>query len=208
MNKELDQFAINIEFLLISVIQGAALAAVAGGASTMIAKGEYSQLLYAFSALLIILMFWSQAIMHTLGFIRWPLDMLHNFLYFFVSLIEIMAFAVMDQPVRWFTFAALFVAVSAALYYYDLKMIHRAKPFLSKTKEGTLLYNDLCTEQTRDLKIFVPLGIIVNAASALLIKSGSIDHIVFIVIQIAFSLVILNATMSSFKRRSLLIKTL
>lgn len=205
---DLDQFVINIEFLLISVIQGVALSAVASGASAMITNGEYIQLLYALSALLIILIFWSQAIMHTLGFIRWPLDMFHNFLYFLVSLIEIMAFAVMDDPFRWFVFSSVFVAVSAVLYYYDLKMIHRSKSLLFQTKEGALLYEDLRAEQTRDLKLFVPIGIVANAISALMIYTGSIDHIVFIVLQIAFSLFILHETLLSFRRRSLLIKKL
>lgn len=214
VHKELDQFAINIEFLLISVIQGAALAAVAIGASEMVARGSYPLLLYAFSALLVILIFWSQAIMHTLGFIRWPLDMFHNFLYFLVSLIEIMAFAVMDDPFRWFIFAAIIGAVSGTLYYYDLKMIHRARPLFSRSKEGKLLYQDLCGEQKRDLTIFVPLGVLCNGISAYAIYKYPhlfIDnnfHLILVGTQIVFALIVLHDTLSSFRRRSLLIKKL
>jgi len=103
MKKRLDEFVVDIEFLLISVVQGVALAALAAAAAPIVANLQLEYWPYIVSALLFILIFWSQAIMHVLGFIKWPLDMIHNFLYFVASLIEVMAFSVMNKPLVWFS---------------------------------------------------------------------------------------------------------
>src|ERR1700754_633124 len=105
MNRErLDQFVLDIEFLLISAVQGVALGALAGAASEPISSLNFQYWPYILSGFLLILTFWSQAIIHSLSFIKWPLDLWHNFLYFLMGLIEFLAFNHLQDPLRWFVF--------------------------------------------------------------------------------------------------------
>src|SRR5438309_667456 len=134
--KQLDDFVVNIEFLLISVIQGVALAALAASAAPIIASLQFEYWPYIITAFLFILLFWSQAIMRVLGFIRWPLDMMHNFLYFLASFVEVVAFSEMTNPLLWFSLIFTFVFVSGLLYYYDLILIKQCKRDMEKTNSG------------------------------------------------------------------------
>ena len=100
----LDQVALDIEFLLISVVQGVALAALAGGAAGIFTSLDWFAIPYAITAFLIVLIFWSGAIIHALSFIDWPLDLMHSFLYFLASFVEVMAFTHLENPMLWFIF--------------------------------------------------------------------------------------------------------
>ncbi|OGK18153.1 hypothetical protein A3G67_00835 [Candidatus Roizmanbacteria bacterium RIFCSPLOWO2_12_FULL_40_12] len=211
MKKRLDEFVVDIEFLLISVVQGVALAALAAAAAPIVANLQLEYWPYIVSALLFILIFWSQAIMHVLGFIKWPLDMIHNFLYFVASLIEVMAFSVMNKPLVWFSLFFFFVLVAGVLYYYDLLLIKACKSDFSKTSSGKALYEDLHKEQMTNMKFFVPGGLLFNAACIfLIVKHPQIfiqnhNHVFLVGIQILFGLVILLTSLKTFKKRLALI---
>jgi hypothetical protein len=70
MNRErLDQFALDIEFLLISVVQGVALGSLAASAAGTLMSLRFEFFVYIISAFLLILIFWSGAILHALSFI-------------------------------------------------------------------------------------------------------------------------------------------
>ena len=72
---KLDEIAINIELVLISLIEGFALANLAERAVPLLdGKDALLYLPYILSGLLIILVFWSQSILHAVSFIRWPLN--------------------------------------------------------------------------------------------------------------------------------------
>ncbi len=59
MNQEkLDQFTLDIEFLLISVVQGVALGALATGASIPLSNMDLQYWPYILSGFLLILTFW------------------------------------------------------------------------------------------------------------------------------------------------------
>ncbi len=210
--ERLNQTVVDIEFLLISVVQGFALSALASSAVTIVANFQWQYLLYVISAFLLILIFWSQAIMHVLGFIRWPLDMTHNFLYFLAGLVEVMAFSQMNNPVMWFGLITLFVVVSALLYLYDLRMIKDCKNDMQKSPSGRALYKDLYDEQVYDLKYFVPSGLLFNLAALYLVVSyrhlflTNKYHVILIALQTVFSIIILTRTLNSFKRRAVLIE--
>ncbi len=207
MKEKLDQIVIDAEFLLISVIQGVALATLASNATPIIASFQLEYWLYIVSAFLFILIFWSQAIMHVLGFIRWPLDMIHNFLYFLASLFEVMAFSQMTNPFLWFSMLFIFVLVSALLYYYDFLMIKARKSDLSDSPAGKILYNDLYKEQIFYMKIFVPLGLLFNFGCAFLIHQypqifiGGQSHLILVGLQVLFGLTILVNSVKTFNRR-------
>ena len=97
-----DQIVLNIEFLLISVIQGVAFSTLLGYAAPIINNGQTEYWLYITAGFLIVLVFWSHAIIHALSFIDWPLDLFHSFLYFLVIFFQVLSLSQMTNPLHWF----------------------------------------------------------------------------------------------------------
>lgn len=207
----LDQFTLDIEFLLISVIQGVALAALASFAATPLRNLQFEYWSYIVTAFILILIFWSQAIVHVLSFIRWPLDLTHNFLYFLTSFFEVVAFSQMSNPLAWFGLNFIFVLAAVILYFVDFNLIKSRKSNFARSKEGKKLYQDIFQDQRFQLRVFVPLGLAFNALSFLLIYSfpelflGNRYHVFLSVMQMLFAIVILVASIRSFAKRSKLI---
>lgn len=205
--KELDQTAVDIEFLLISVVQGVALAALATSAAPIIGDLNFEYFFYVLSAFLFILIFWSAAVSHVLSFIDWPLDMTHNFLYFLASFLEVMAFSYLKDPLRWFMFISLFLFVIGILYVWDLRLIKQHKTVLRKK-----LYDDVLKEQNYELTMLFPAGLayslVVTFAIALYPKIfiASHYHIAFAAIQAALGIFVLITSTRAFKRRAKLLE--
>lgn len=211
MNKvKLDQFTLDIEFLLISVVQGVALAALGSEASKLIATSQWQYIPYIIAGFLFILIFWSGAIIHALSFIDWPLDLLHNFFYFLASLIEVIAFGFMDDPLMWFGLICFFFLTAELLYIVDYRLIKERKE-LFESKAQVKLYTDLISEQRFELSLIVPAGIAFNTICFLLIYMNPTffitnnNHIYLILLQILFSCGFLYIVMKSFKKRAKLI---
>lgn len=210
MREKLDQIVVDIEFLLISVIQGVALAALAAAAAPIVINLQFEYWPYIISAFLFILIFWSQAIMHVLGFIKWPLDLVHNSLYLLASLVEVMAFSVMTNPFLWFLFISVFVFITGILYIYDFILIKNHKGDF-KSPAGKALYKNLYDEQLFDMKVYVPSGIFFTAGCSLLIYRFPqifLDkhyHIFLVGLQVAFGLTIIVTSLKTFSKRLSLI---
>ncbi len=209
--KELDQFVINIEFLLISVVQGLALSALAAASIEPVTSLQWEYLPYVISGLLFILIFWAEAIIHVLSFIRFPMDMTHNFLYFLAGFVEVIAFSQLTNPMGWFITMSVFVGVCGLLYWQDLKLIRAAKPTIAHTKAGEALYNHIYREQLYEFRVFVPSGIVFNLVVIYLIHqfpavfiTGKY-HVALVCLQIMFAVYILNNAMRNFTRRQQLI---
>lgn len=207
----LDQFVVDIEFLLISVVQGVALAALAAAASGTVGNLQFEYVLYVVSAFLLILNFWSQAIIHTLSFIDWPLDMTHNFLYFLVSLVEVMAFSQITNPLKWFAFMTLFFVVAAILYGFDLSLIRKHEEKFKDSKERQSLFRHIIAREKFEMFILLPGGLLFNIAAFVLIYLmpevfiTQKFHILLISLQVVFSLGVLVSSVRNFRKRSSLI---
>ncbi|MDP3940739.1 MAG: hypothetical protein Q8Q49_00355 [bacterium] len=207
----LDQVALDIEFLLISVVQGVALAALAGGAAGIFTSLDWFAIPYAITAFLIVLIFWSGAIIHALSFIDWPLDLMHSFLYFLASFVEVMAFTHLENPMLWFIFILGFQIVSAVLYKYDLGLIKKHEARFSQSKESRALFAHTIGQQEREINSYVPLAILYSAVAVgsiwfyptLFIEKGY--HLVFITGQLLFSVMFLKNSMQAFQKRSALL---
>lgn len=203
----LDGFVVNAEFLLISVIQGGALTTLGLAAAPIISNFNLMYLPYVASALVFILIFWAQAIVHTLSFIEWPMDITHNLLYFLIGLVEIMAFVELQDPLRWFGFIFLFFLVAAVLYWYDLTLIQKQKGNFEESEERKSLYKDILNRQLLELRVFVPLALIYNALCFGLIYQYPnifITHnyqVVLILVQLAFGLIVMAEALHGFKKR-------
>ncbi len=209
---KLDQTALDIEFLLISVVQGVALAALAQSAAPVLSNFLLLHYWpYALSAFLFILIFWSQAIIHAVSFIDWPLDLWHNFLYFLASLVEVMSFSHMTDPKLWFAFVLGFIAVAEILYIVDYRLIRQHQKKFSGSPALRELYKHIVTRQKFELTVLVPGGILFNIIVLVLIilypnlflEKGY--HLILIGLQILFDVLILVNSLQSFKKRSYLI---
>ncbi|MBI4038980.1 hypothetical protein HY384_03405 [Candidatus Daviesbacteria bacterium] len=207
---ELDVLVLDIEFLIISVVQGVALAALASFAVPIFAAFKIEYFPYIFSGFLFILLFWSGAIIHALSFIDWPLDLPHNFLYFLASFIEVVAFGQMSNPKMWFLMVTIFFMVAEILYFVDLGLIKkRQKAF--DTTISKKLYKHIIERHLFEMKVLVPAGTLFNFIGLVLIVSYEQIfltynwHILLISLQLLFSLGLMFNSIWSFNSRSKLI---
>lgn len=203
--EKLDQFVLDIEFLLISVVQGVALAALAAQAVTPIVSLNYEFFPYIITGFLIILAFWSGAIVHALSFIDWPLDLTHNFLYFLASFIEVIAFSQIQNPQFWFACMAAFFIVVTFLYFIDLSLIKSHLNAFSGTPQKKELFNHIKNEQIFELKYLMPVGLIFCIGSMLILSKFPNIHIYLGISQAIFMTGFLINSIYSFKKRAKLI---
>lgn len=208
---ELNNISLNIEFLVISVIQGMALQMLAGSALPVFSEYKTEYWSYAICAFILILIFWSQSIIHALSFIDWPIDLIHTFLYFLTSFIEVLTFTHITSPLKWFIFGLFFIIVSGILYFYDFLIIKRHKHEFYQTIEGKELYEHIYKHHMIEMVILVPAAILFNSTAIYLLYSNPTIfiqkhfHIVLAGIQCLFGLILLIFSVYSFKTRSELI---
>jgi len=176
-----------------------------------VANFQFEYWPYIISGFLLVLTFWSQAIIHALSFIDWPTDMLHTLLYFLVSLIEVMAFHFIGMPVYWFGFILAFFVAASLLYYWDLRMIWRHKAAFSDTPADLALYHHILSRQLFEMKVIVPAGIIFILICYLLVLTqpnffiSQHYHPILGVAQALFGLFVLVDSLKNFNKRSRLI---
>ncbi len=205
--KELNAKVLDIEFLLISVVQGVALTSLAVDAVGPMSALSLEVWPYIISGFIFILIFWSQAIIHALSFIDWPLDLGHSFLYFLASFVEVMAFSQIEHPLKWFLFVSAFLGIGAVLYIYDLRLIKKHQLEFSHSSQSRHLYAHMYTQQRKELTLLVPAAIGVNLIFAWLICKNPVyfldqhNHLVLIGIQVLLGLGLLLVSVKSFKER-------
>jgi|HubBroStandDraft_6_1064221.scaffolds.fasta_scaffold03260_10 hypothetical protein len=122
---QLDSLIINIELTLTSIIQGVALSFLCENATAALSHGRIQDLLYVANGLLLILLFWSRSIGHTLTLIRWPLDFTHNFFYFGAAFLEAVTFGQIGNPIAWFGMLTCFSLIVWLLFILDQRLISR-----------------------------------------------------------------------------------
>ena len=105
-----------------SIVQGVALTFLIENARTVLSVRDAATWLYVLSELLIIFIFWSRSILHTLTLTRWPLEFGHNFLYIACTLGECLLFTCLTSPLPWFEFSSLYAVAVTFLFAYDLRM--------------------------------------------------------------------------------------
>ena len=160
----------DIEYLLISVVQGVALAALAASAGEPVTNLNYFVIPYVLASFLIILTFWTQAVIHTISFIDWPINMPHNALYFVVAFIEVMAFAQIANPFKWFAFLLVFLLSIGLLYKYDLVLIKRQKEKFQMNDATKALYAHIVRRQQFELLVLLPIVVSFVLFSCVLLK--------------------------------------
>ena len=205
--KELNNTAVEIEFLLISVIQGLALQFLVSAAVTPFVQFQFEYWLYIISGFLLILIFWTQAIVHALSFIQWPIDLTHTFLYFLVSFVEVLVFYQVGSPFRWFIFGTVFLIAGSVLYTYDFLMIRKRRETLAYSEKRKRLYDHMYHMQKKELTFYLPAALIFSLMSAGLIYVypdvfiKNHVHVALSGLQTLFSIILLVITVKNFYRR-------
>lgn len=211
---KLDQFTLDIEFLLISVVQGVALSVLATSSIEPISQLDLAVIPYIISAFLLLFIYWSQAIIHAISFIDWPLDLPHNFLYFLASFVQVLSFSKVGDPLHWFAFSAGLFGVGLVLYYVDYHLILNRKAEFEESKSGKALYNHIVSGHLFEMRYLVPAGFIFNVIVACFIwKQPDMMltqnyHLYAIAIQVLFLAGVLMNSIKSFKSRSLFIENI
>jgi hypothetical protein len=210
---QLDALVVTIELTLISIVQGVALSFLADHARDVFVSWQFSSWPYAMTGLLIILLFWSRSLIHTLTVIRWPLELGHNFLYIACTLVETVMFTQLTQPLRWYALNALFGLMIWAVFALDLRMIRRRMRD-SAGPTGSQLYAIVAREQGVNVWIWMPATVAFNLFAAVAMHrwpGALIDasgHVIIAVVQLAAPLGYLLYVMLFFTRiRPLIVTT-
>lgn len=190
---ELDKAVVGIELTLISIIQGLALAVLASAAVQPMLQLQWETWPYIVTGLLVILIFWSRSLIHTLSFIGWPLEFGHTFGYFGATLIEAAALTQVADPQAWFALNACYAIAVWGLYAWDLRVVRRqARDFA--TPDERALYDDIVHDQRWNIVVLMPLAIVFQGLSWWFIHRYPATmlqgrwHLVLIGLTILFSL--------------------
>jgi hypothetical protein len=206
-HSQLDNNTVQIEFTLISIVQGLALAVLAQAAIDPISHFDYLVWPYISAGFILILLFWTQAMIHALSFIRWPIDFTHTFLYFLVMFIEVLAFSHIAEPAMRYIFNFIFFLVSGILYAVDLRLMRSQKDSY-KSYEEKALFADMIQDQIVSLRLYVPLGLFYTAIVIGLIYSrGDIFlvqnyHSLFALGQTVIGVLVLVRSLQNFRIRA------
>jgi hypothetical protein len=166
--KELDSMVVEIELTLCSIIQGVALYFLVENARVVVSMGQVSAWPYVATGLIIILLFWSRSLIHTLTLIRWPLEFVHNFFYVACTLVEALAFTHLTDPFAWFVLTAVYAVVVWMLFVYDMRMVAlRGRD--SAGPVGTRLYSLVGADQILNIRLLIPLIFAFNVGCAVAI---------------------------------------
>ncbi|HJR07242.1 MAG TPA: hypothetical protein VJ842_08300 [Pyrinomonadaceae bacterium] len=167
-HKELDLLVVNIELTLVSIVQGVALSFLTENSRDVIVTRRYLFWPYVASGLLVIFLFWSRSLIHTFTVIRWPLEFPHNFLYIASTLLEVIIFTQLENPLHWFGLSAVYGCVIWLLFAVDLRMIRRRLEEHNKEAARALLVV-VEREQIKNVLVLMPLTVVFSTATALAI---------------------------------------
>jgi hypothetical protein len=201
--KELDSMVVEIELTLCSIIQGVALYFLVDNARQVLSAGQSAAWPYVATGLLIILLFWSRSLIHTLTLIRWPLEFVHNFFYIACALIEAIAFTRLNDPFMWFVLTALYAVVVWALFVYDMRIV-KLRGRDSAGAVGSRLYAMVGADQRLNIALIIPVIFLFNAGSALAIRAWpefflrQNGHLILIALQAIGLLIYLTSVIRAF----------
>ncbi|HET7716899.1 MAG TPA: hypothetical protein VFK86_14845 [Bauldia sp.] len=209
--EKLDGTVVDIEFLLIAVIQGLALTTLAVESEGVLGEGEFLYWPYVAAGFVLIMNFWSLAIIHSISFIRWPFDLVHTILYFLATFVEVAAFTQLTNPTGWFIAMFAFFVVSALLYLWDFRMIREKESEYQDTPERAALYRHIRERQHVELRYMLPGALIFHGAIvAVLIAAPALilehdRHVWLVSAQLLFGLLFLAGVVRDFRVRERLI---
>jgi hypothetical protein len=190
---QLDGLVVNIELTLISIIQGVAFSFLADNSRGVLVNMQLTFWPYAVTGLLIILLFWSRSLIHTLTVIRWPLEFGHNFMYIACTLVETIVFTQLTNPLHWYALNTVFALMAGILFALDLRMI-RDRIADSAGQIGCRLYAIVEREQLLNIRWVIPATVVFNLLAMMAARYWTVPfvaeggHVLVGMVQLAATL--------------------
>lgn len=125
--RNLGSLVIAIEFTLISVMVGVILFPLMDFATPILRDLNFEYMLYIVNGLLLILYVWTEVISHSLSFIGWPIDILHNLLYIVFAMVLAIQMHFLSNPQAWFAMMVVSAITGGAIAYYDQRVIEQRR---------------------------------------------------------------------------------
>jgi len=203
---QLDATVIGIELTLISIIQGLALAVLAGASVAPLLQFQWQSWPYVMTGIAIILIFWSRSLIHTLSFIGWPLEFGHTFGYFVATMFEAAALSQVGDPAHFFALNTLYAACVWGLYAWDLRAVRRQEGDFVTPGERAL-HADIVRDQQLNIRWLMPLTVAFQFLAWWLVREypqAMLDrgwHLLLIGLSFAFSLNYLYGSVQLLERR-------
>jgi hypothetical protein len=212
---KLDEIAVNVELVLISLIEGVALVTLAEQIVVALQEPDwYRYLPYMIGGFLILLVFWTQSILHALSFIRWPIRVEHMFLYFASALLQIIAYTGILHVGSWFFWWSMFSLVAMGMYFLDLWILEDSYPSFAKIKGGAEFLKKVEERHLYEMKYLVPAALgfnIICMLAVLLVPDFFQNVFVYMIpgwLQVGFTGYALYDCVKNFRTRSAMIAAL
>jgi hypothetical protein len=199
--KHLDQVALDVELVLISVVQGVALSTLAAASAPLLRAHRLEAYAFMGSGLAFVLSFWSVSLIHAISFVRWPMDLPHYLFYFALAFCECLTFWAMDHPHDWFGFSLASFLVAWALYLYDYRLILRQREERSVGESERALYQHVVRRQRYEMWVLMPAGVAFSVAAWLVVGRRPGAAAPFALAQLVFTLVFVADFLRSFAER-------
>lgn len=119
---ELDSIVANTELTLISVVQGVALYFLADNARPVIAGLKWELMPHVVSAFFIVIAIWSRSLIHAFTTIRWPLNLVHTWLYFLVAVVEAALFAQTSDSFGWWRLSLVLAVLVSTMFFIERRL--------------------------------------------------------------------------------------
>jgi hypothetical protein len=200
--RNLGSLVIAIEFTLISVMVGVILFPLMEFATPILRGLEFEYMPYILSGLFLILYVWTEVISHSLSFIGWPIDILHNLFYIIFAMVLAIQMHFLSDPQAWFAMTVLSAAVGFAIVYYDQKVIEQRREH--STGEAARLY-DTAWQHQHGLVRTAPFNLLTSLVLAGLVFAFPVifieykAHLILIALQIAAFTYLISRTIAHFK---------
>ncbi|MBI4673446.1 MAG: hypothetical protein HY741_17475 [Chloroflexi bacterium] len=199
--RNLGALVIAIEFTLISVMVGVILFPLMDHATPILRDLKFEYMLYILSGLVLILYIWTEVITHSLSFIGWPIDIIHNLLYIVFAMVLAVQMHFLQEPLGWYAMTFLSALVAAAISYYDQQVI--AGRMHGATGASATLFQAAHTRQKWLVRIspVTVLNALVQVALVFFLPVLFIEyraHLILIVLQIFGFLFLMRRTIRAF----------
>ncbi len=205
-SSELNQLTLNIELTLINLAQGLALSMLASSAIGPLTTLDWHVWPYIATGLLFVLFYWGQAIEHAFSFIRWPINLGHNFIYFLAMITEVILFSQIANPSHWFALNTLLFVVAWLFYWIDLHLIQVREPLFKAAGHSTA-YQAILDDQLQALRLIIPGCLVFSLISWWLIYSyptffiEQSGHVLLGLVQAILALLIVINLVQRFPQR-------
>ncbi len=125
--RNLSSLVVAIEFTLISVMVGVILFPLMDFATPILRELKFQYMPYILCGLLLILFIWTEVISHSLSFIGWPIDLLHNLFYIVFAMVLAIQMHFLQEPQLWFAMTLVSALVATGIAYYDMRLIEERR---------------------------------------------------------------------------------